>query len=251
MAKPIEPGEFRCPDCGKRFKLQEGMASRKGRCPCGAVLRLPGPEGNGPRVIRRVSREHGKVDLCPQCLEPLNGHVSELIHGMRWCTPCALAYYEGKYLRLAAAAEVASPDQADSQCPAPSVAEPAAETAGQSELSAGQGDAQAPAALSHNTSMAAIEEGPAETWVDGTGVDGTDEAQSDAAVSLWQVRPLEGLTGPAVAPRGKPRACFLPVRPAPSAKAGRHRLLVTIALGALLVILLLVGLVAGLRVTPG
>jgi len=229
VSKSVGPDEFSCPECGKRFKLQAGMASRKGRCPCGAVLRLPGPEGSGARVIRGVSGPGGQVALCPQCLEPLNGHPSELIHGMRWCRSCALAYYEGKCRRL----------------------EKASGGEGEGGLSSGGGHGEVRAGLVGSRSSGTLAAGSSESLDDSRVVGAAEESAFGEGVSLWEVRPLAGVAGPVVGPRGKACARFLPAAGGRGAKWRRQRVLVTIVVGVLLVSLLVAGLVVGMRVLPG
>ena len=225
------------------------MASRKGRCPCGAVLRLPGPDGNAPRVIRRPSRPQGKVDLCPQCLEALNGHASELIHGMRWCAPCALAYYEGKYRRLAAVTAQASQEQPLDQWQEEQ-SQPLATAQGEPPCDS---DAtNAPTTLADSASLTLVEDNHAEEWNDDVQADENASSQDEQRVSLWQLPRWETPPDAVVAPRGKPQPRFVPAHLNPSAAATRHRFSLTIALGVLLMmILLLVALAAGWRITPG
>jgi len=50
-----------CPTCGKAYQLQEDMAGRRAKCPCGEVLRVPAPatpstvsDGGRHPVRRRI-----------------------------------------------------------------------------------------------------------------------------------------------------------------------------------------------------
>jgi len=63
MKDVTEPSKFHCPDCGRTFTLNEGMAGRKGQCPCGAVFRVPLDADSQPRIF-----QHGKVSLAAPAL---------------------------------------------------------------------------------------------------------------------------------------------------------------------------------------
>lgn len=81
--------KFSCPKCGKKFSVKDTSGGRSGKCPCGAVIRIPSTKASVSELLENNAIIKNGATICVKCLKTIKrGESKEIINGQVYCVDC-------------------------------------------------------------------------------------------------------------------------------------------------------------------
>ena len=82
--------KFSCPKCGKKFSVKDTSRGKSGKCPCGAVIRIPSTKASISELLENNTIIKNGATICVKCLKTIKkGESREIINEQVYCVDCA------------------------------------------------------------------------------------------------------------------------------------------------------------------